>query len=48
MTRVPRQYNYYRPTLCLLDTKKGMHLILLKDGAASAAAVMTVSRLSET
>jgi len=43
--RAARQYNCYRITLCLLDTKKGMHHILLKGGAASAAALVTVSRL---
>lgn len=48
MTRAPRQYNYYKPTLSLLDTKKEMHHIILKDCAASVATVMIVSRLSET
>lgn len=47
MTRAPRQCNYYRPTLTLLDSKKGMYHTILKDGATSAAAVVIVSRLSE-
>lgn len=48
MTRALRQYNYYKPTLSLLDTNKEMHHIVLKDCAASAATVMIVGRLSET